>query len=127
VLQQIPAELARFQAVDSGGSGVALHGLQGSEQVASFEHRLDEVWLSGFGWFLGSRAVCAADLHSWQLPAATAQINFRSLNLLFWRCFSHRQPRFPFLSFCSALRRKAAPTMASADFSNCFVITLRQR
>jgi hypothetical protein len=124
---QVSAQLARLHAVHSGGTGVALHRLQGSEQVASVEHRLDQVRLSGTGWFLNSRRVCAADRHSSQLPSAPVQVNFRYLNRLFWRCFPHREPGFPFLSFCSTLQRKAAPTMVSADFSGGFVVASRQR
>jgi hypothetical protein len=94
VFPQVAAELARFQAVHSGGTGVALHGLQGSDQVASFEHRLDEVRLSGIGLFLSFRRVCAADRRSSQLPAATVQVNFGYRNRLFWRCCSHRESGF---------------------------------
>jgi hypothetical protein len=107
VFQQVSAELARLHAVHSGGTGITFHRLQGSEQVVSFEHRFDEVRLSGIGLILASRRVCAADRHSSQLPAATVQVNFGYLNRLFWRCFSHRESRVPFLSFCSTLQRGA--------------------
>jgi hypothetical protein len=79
----VAAEPARSQAVHSGGSGVARHRLQGSEQVASFEHRLDEVRLSGIGWFSGSRRVCAGGLPRSQLPAGAVQVSFRYFNSAF--------------------------------------------
>jgi hypothetical protein len=84
VLPQVCPQLAYLHAVDSGGTLVGFYGLQCPEQVASFEHRFDEVWLSGFGVSLVSRRFCAAGLRRPWLPAASSQVRFSYLKLLFW-------------------------------------------
>jgi hypothetical protein len=81
---QVCPQLAYLHAIDSGGTLVSLHGLQSPEQIASFEHRFDEVWLSGFGMTLVSRRFCAAGLRHPRLPAASSQVCFSYLKLLFW-------------------------------------------